>query len=96
MTELEELKHLLAQPLPGGRGFQEARAKRIEYLHGEVMKTIIQLMVDVNSASDLAEQLIETWCGKQVEDPRIVTTDEFNELWTDYHPADDGEEITGE
>lgn len=33
---LEELKELLNQPLPGGRGFQAARDNRIKWLCGYI------------------------------------------------------------
>jgi hypothetical protein len=96
LTELEELQSLLKQPLPGGRGFQAARQKRIEYLHDRVLDSLITDIVDVNGARDLAIMWLEAITGMDVDQHRIVENKEFQEIWADYHPEDDGEEITGE
>lgn len=53
---------------------------------GPTRKTIemMQTLVDINGPMDLAAMYLELLCGKQVEDPSIENTEEFQELWTDY------------
>jgi hypothetical protein len=96
MTELDELKAELQRPLPGGRGFQAARDERMKYLHNKVLDSLITDIVDVNGARDLAIMWLEAVTGMDVDQLRIVENKEFQEIWADYHPADDDEEITGE
>jgi hypothetical protein len=89
MTELEELQSLLAQPLPGGRGFQKKRQERIAYLHNKVVDELITNIVDVNGARDLAVMWLEEVTGMDVDLPRICENKEFKEIWADYFPEDD-------
>jgi hypothetical protein len=96
MTELEELRSLLAQPLPGGRGFQATREKRIQHLHEVVINTLLQLVTDTYSHRELAEMYLEEHFGDEFGRPRLVLSQEFQELWADFHPDDDEAENTGE
>lgn len=94
MTELEELQYLLAQPLPGGRGFQKDREERMKYLCRIVVASLVENMVDANGADRLAIMYLELLCNKEIGDPRIVQTKPFQAIWADYHP--DEEEIPGD
>lgn len=96
MTEMEELQSLLAQPLPGGRGFQAAREKRIHYLHEQIVTRLATAVMDTYSHKDLAEMYLDEAFGDELARPRIVLSDEFKEMWKDLLLDDDSEEITGE
>lgn len=95
MTEMEELQSLLKQPLPGGRGFQEARRKRMEYLHNKILDSLITNIVDVNGARDLAIMWLEAVTGMQSEQLCIVENKEFRDIWKDYNPDEDEDSIVG-
>jgi hypothetical protein len=43
-TEWEELQRLIKEPLPGGRGFQAAKAKRMEDLRAIVVRDMFEQM----------------------------------------------------
>lgn len=85
---LEELQRLVKQPLPGGRGFQASREARMQHLHEKVINELIDLVVEVNSPRDLAEMYLEQLFGDEFGRYRLVLTDDFQEMWKDYHPED--------
>jgi hypothetical protein len=83
MTELEELQAELKRPLPGGRGFQAAREKRIHALHEAIVKRLVVAVKDTYSHQDLAEMYLDEHFGDELARPRIVLTDDFQEMWKD-------------
>jgi len=83
LSKLDELKAELKRPLPGGRGFQAARDRRIHTLHEEVVKRLVIAVKDTYGHQQLAEMYLDEMFGDELGRPRIVLTDEFNEIWTD-------------
>jgi hypothetical protein len=92
----EELKQIRSQPLPGGHGRIQRRLERERQLSDQIVESLFVQMNDCEGARGLFELYMELLCGKDVDDPGIVLTEPFLSLWKDYHPDDDGEEITGE
>lgn len=88
-TEWEELQRLIKEPLPGGRGFQAAKAKRMEDLRAIVVRDMFEQMNDCEGVRGLFEMYMELLCGKDLSDPRICGTEQFKSLWNDYHPEGD-------
>lgn len=83
MTDLEELQAELKRPLPGGRGFQAARERRIHALHEAVVKRLVTAVMDTYSHKDLAEMYLDEAFGDELARPRVVLTEQFLEMWKD-------------
>jgi hypothetical protein len=95
MTELDELKAELQRPLPGGRGFQAAREKRIHHLHEQIVKRLVTAVKDTYSHHDLAEMYLDEAFGDELARPRVVLTEQFTEMWNDLLLDGEGENSDG-
>jgi hypothetical protein len=96
MTELEELKAELQRAFPKGFSNQSAREKRIHHLHEQIIKRLVMAVKDTYSHHDLAEMYLDEAFGDELARPRIVLTEDFQEMWKDLLLDDDSQEIAGE